>query len=214
MPDESDDEGDAPDEPQEPTPAQPWGRLVREPGTGLDAVMLEPRAHDHGGVPALKRAGAAVPAEPSSFNRCALGRLRACDVVVEDKLVSGCHAHLYCVREVVSVPSAASGAAAHAASTRVAVYLEDASSNGTWVRGAHAREWTKVHNQRRQLESGDEISLLSVVRDAGGAVENFAARRRGAKFTFVAHLRAEGAAHEPSFGAASPALPTSGGGAS
>ena len=44
MPDESDDEGDAPDEPQEPTPSQPWGRLVREPGTGLDAVMLEPRA--------------------------------------------------------------------------------------------------------------------------------------------------------------------------
>ena len=80
------------------------------------------------------------------------------------------------------------------------MYLEDASSNGTWVRGAHAREWTKVHNQRRQLESGDEISLLSVVRDAGGAVENFAARGRGAKFTFVAHPRAEGAAHEPSTG--------------
>ena len=34
-------------------------------------------------------AGGDVPVDPNSFNRFALGRLPKCDVVIDDKLVSG-----------------------------------------------------------------------------------------------------------------------------
>ena len=67
-----------------------WGRLVREPNTGADLnIVLEARPEDRSELPPLRRSGARVPVDPNSFNRFALGRLPKCDVVIDDKLVSG-----------------------------------------------------------------------------------------------------------------------------
>ena len=90
---EEEEEEDADGDAAAPEPEVPiWATLVR--GTG---ERIELRARDAGdpGEPAALKSG---PKTPGSFNRYSLGRAN-CDLLVEEKLVSGTHCHIYCVYE-------------------------------------------------------------------------------------------------------------------
>jgi tRNA A-37 threonylcarbamoyl transferase component Bud32 len=91
--------------------------------------------------------------EHSQLNVHTIGRGSACDIQVLDKRVSSSHCKIYC--EVAS--PAKVGGRGGSSSELFAVFIEDHSSNGTWV-----NKTTRLRRgQRRQLHSGDEVSLLA-----------------------------------------------------
>lgn len=71
-----------------------------------------------------------------------IGRSRACDLKISEKRVSSKHCVIYCDYE-------------HA---RRRVFVEDCSSNGTFVNDSLTR---LAHGERYELKSGDEIFLLN-----------------------------------------------------
>lgn len=80
-----------------------------------------------------------------------IGRNHKCDVVVDDHHVSGYHCRVF--RRWEHLPSL---------STKVVrVYLEDTSSNGTFLNNSRLRK-----REQRELLNGDEVALLSPKKDA------------------------------------------------
>jgi hypothetical protein len=85
-------------------------------------------------------------------------------------------------------------------------YLEDASSNGTFVRRAAAVGWEKspVKNGRRRLTNGDQISLLNhggtplPAATAADAAGGSSVEERLNTATFMLITRIEGAGDAPS----------------
>lgn len=71
-----------------------------------------------------------------------IGRSKACDVVIPDKRVSSHHCSVYCDYSQATLR----------------VYVEDNSSNGTFINGP----LTKIsRKERTELKSGDEIYVLN-----------------------------------------------------
>ncbi|CAN0279082.1 unnamed protein product, partial [Phaeothamnion confervicola] len=83
---------------------------------------------------------------------------------VKDPRISARHCRIFCVRSTSSLGSGA-----------MEVYVEDMSVNGTWINS----ECRLRTNQKRLLNSGDEISLcnpkkrISNDRDAGAVSFTF-----------------------------------------
>jgi hypothetical protein len=70
-----------------------------------------------------------------------IGRYNTCDVVLTDKRVSGSHCVVYC----------------DYSQSRMRVYVEDTSSNGTYINGLE----TKLNkHERTELRSGDEVHVI------------------------------------------------------
>ena len=84
--------------------------------------------------------------QPGCLNEYIIGRSSEADVIVPHKSVSGKHARLWCER--------VGPGHAHR------VFIEDLSSNGTIIRTAQNFKFTLRRGQRRELHSGDEISLV------------------------------------------------------
>jgi len=79
-----------------------------------------------------------------------IGRNRNCDIIVDDTRVSGFHCRLY--RRWEQTPTLSS--------REFIVYVEDMSSNGTFVNKAKL-----ARHEQHALETGDEIALVSPRRD-------------------------------------------------
>jgi hypothetical protein len=71
-----------------------------------------------------------------------IGRSKTCDIVIQDKHVSSHHCSIYCDYTQAAVR----------------VFVEDSSSNGTFLNGPATRLSQK---QRAELKSGDEIYILN-----------------------------------------------------
>mmetsp|Transcript_15054 Transcript_15054/g.46759 ORF Transcript_15054/g.46759 Transcript_15054/m.46759 type:complete len:487 (+) Transcript_15054:58-1518(+) len=74
-----------------------------------------------------------------------VGRNPKCDVVIDDSRVSGCHCRIYRTWEIRP-----------GLSSRLLPYVEDTSSNGTFVNKNKLKR-----RERRLLSSGDELTFLS-----------------------------------------------------
>ena len=81
-------------------------------------------------------------AREGRINAHVLGRNLDCDIVVNDRRVSGKHCVIYCEYESIMA--------------RMRVYVEDTSQNGTYVNGMETR---LRKGQRYELKSGDELFL-------------------------------------------------------
>jgi len=77
------------------------------------------------------------------FNLYKLGRSSQCDFLSRDYRVSNTHCTIYCERPAES-------------GQPLEVYLEDTSTNGTWVNGT-----IRLRKERRLLNTGDEICLIN-----------------------------------------------------
>lgn len=80
-----------------------------------------------------------------------IGRNHRCSIVVDDNRVSGYHCRIY--RRWVQTPILRTGV--------LKVYVEDTSSNGTFLNKVKLGK-----RERRELENGDEVALVSARRDA------------------------------------------------
>lgn len=70
-----------------------------------------------------------------------IGRNNTCDIILNDKRVSGNHCVVYC----------------DYSQSRMRVYVEDTSSNGTYINGLE----TKLNkHERTELRSGDEVHVI------------------------------------------------------
>ncbi|CAM9777421.1 unnamed protein product [Chrysoparadoxa australica] len=120
-----------------PKEEEPWGKLI--PMNGSDQmeklIPLLPREEGKGRM----------------LNEHILGRSAACDIVVGEKRVSSQHCRIFCQRQ--NGPF----------SDSLKVFIEDVSSNGTWINGLNGVHLScKAGKQRRRiLNSGDEVCLLN-----------------------------------------------------
>ena len=115
----------------------PWGRLTPTCASLSSSAIYEfvPRS-------AL---GALIADHEEELDVYILGRNQKCDVIIDDSRVSGCHCRIY--RSWNKRPGL---------SSRLLAYVEDTSSNGTFVNKTKLR-----HRERRLLSSGDELTFLS-----------------------------------------------------
>lgn len=117
----------------------PWGRLIPS-----YAASSSVGSHDF--VPRnLSHEAQDVNFKPTEVDTYTIGRNRKCDVVIDDSRVSGCHCRIY--RSWEQRPGL---------SSRLMVYLEDTSSNGTFLNKNKLKR-----RERRQLCTGDELTFLS-----------------------------------------------------
>jgi len=115
-----------------------------------------------------------------AVNEYVLGRSSQCDISVSHASVSSRHCRIWCE------PAAAhpSGCAAPAGSP-LRVFIEDLSTNGTYIRTPTHQNVALRKHQRYELRSGDEISLVgrsgatSPRGPTGEAVDSAAAARGG-----------------------------------
>lgn len=117
----------------------PWGRLIPSyaASSGVGSHDFVPRDVSHG-----THDGNFETAEVDTYT---IGRNRKCDVVIDDSRVSGCHCRIY--RGWEQRPGL---------SSRLMVYLEDTSSNGTFLNKIKLKR-----RERRHLSTGDELTFLS-----------------------------------------------------
>ncbi len=104
-----------------------WGKLIchtdEEEVTNSDTTCAAPSSHPPH-VIYLKRKEPPNDSKVAALNDIMLGRSSSCEVVINDKRISSQHCRLYCV------PSAAAG---QQIGTTLDVFIEDMSSNGTWI---------------------------------------------------------------------------------
>lgn len=117
----------------------PWGRLIPS-----YAASSSVGSHDF--VPRnLSHEAQDVNFKPTEVDTYTIGRNRKCDVVIDDSRVSGCHCRIY--RGWEQRPGL---------SSQLMVYLEDTSSNGTFLNKSKLKR-----RERRHLSTGDELTFLS-----------------------------------------------------
>ncbi len=108
----------------EPPDEEHWGKLIchtdEEETTNSDTCTI---AVLYPNIIYLKRKESNV-SKPGALNEIMLGRSSSCEVVINDKRISSQHCRLYCI------PSVA-GEGEHIRT--LGVFIEDMSSNGTWV---------------------------------------------------------------------------------
>jgi len=134
-----------------------WGRLVNLGGGDPELLVENDKPAERG--------------ESDEFNEHFLGRnVDLSDIVVDfDRRISGQHCRLFCVPALTPpgfhphFPEAASSSASSAAASpppaardHFRVYVENLSSNGTFVNNFKLKD----KNERRLLHSGDEVALL------------------------------------------------------
>eukprot|EP00953_Heterococcus_sp_UTEX-ZZ885_P021741 12110-Heterococcus_DN1.PRE.2 len=141
-----------------------WGKLIPVDDTGGSAqvIPLWPCDED----------------DERKLNQVLLGRsVLACDVVVSDKRVSSKHCRLFCARRPgggvnplsTSLGNGGSSVVGGAFRGALEVYIEDLSSNGTWINGLAGVHLSGRPGKTRirQLHSGDEICLLNPRKSPG-----------------------------------------------
>jgi FHA domain len=142
-----------------------WGKLipVDDGGGSAQVIPLWPCDED----------------DERKLNQVLLGRsVLTCDVVVSDKRVSSKHCRLFCARRpggginpLSSSLGSTGGSSVVGGAFRGAleVYIEDLSSNGTWINGLAGVHLSGRPGKTRirQLHSGDEICLLNPRKSPG-----------------------------------------------
>mmetsp|Transcript_23801 Transcript_23801/g.71400 ORF Transcript_23801/g.71400 Transcript_23801/m.71400 type:complete len:495 (+) Transcript_23801:178-1662(+) len=117
----------------------PWGRLIPSyaASSGVGTHDFYPRNS------AIRDTDSkSVIPETDTYT---IGRNRKCDVIINDSRVSGCHCRIYRALEDRL-----------GSSSRLTVYLEDTSSNGTFLNKTKLKR-----RERRPLLTGDELTFLS-----------------------------------------------------
>ncbi len=111
----------------EPPGEEHWGKLIchtdEEEVTNSDTTCAPPSSRPPY-VIYLKRKKPPNDSKVAALNEIMLGRSLSCEVVINDKRISSQHCRLYCA------PSAAVG---QQLGTTLNVFIEDMSSNGTWI---------------------------------------------------------------------------------
>ena len=120
--------------------ALPWGRLI--PSYAASSSVGTHDFYPRGPPTALNADMQPAIRETDAYT---IGRNRKCDVIINDSRVSGCHCRIY--RGWEDRPGLAS---------RLMVYLEDTSSNGTFLNKSKLKR-----RERRPLSTGDELTFLS-----------------------------------------------------
>lgn len=122
-------------------PAVPWGRLIPcyAASSNVSSHDFLPRNESYDSY-----AHNIKPTE-CEIDAYTIGRNRKCDVVIDDSRVSGCHCRIY--RGWEQRPGLTS---------QLMVYLEDTSSNGTFLNKSKLKR-----RERRHLSTGDELTFLS-----------------------------------------------------
>lgn len=120
--------------------ASPWGRLIPSyaASSGVGTHDFYPRDPSNTAHSDLQPAA-------DEMDAYTIGRNRKCDVIINDSRVSGCHCRIY--RGWEKRPGL---------SSRLMVYLEDTSSNGTFLNKSKLKR-----RERRPLSTGDELTFLS-----------------------------------------------------
>lgn len=122
-------------------PAVPWGRLIPcyAASSNVSSHDFLPRNESYDSYTHNIK-----PTE-CEIDAYTIGRNRKCDVVIDDSRVSGCHCRIY--RGWEQRPGLTS---------QLMVYLEDTSSNGTFLNKSKLKR-----RERRHLSTGDELTFLS-----------------------------------------------------
>mmetsp|Transcript_5021 Transcript_5021/g.15222 ORF Transcript_5021/g.15222 Transcript_5021/m.15222 type:complete len:414 (+) Transcript_5021:320-1561(+) len=120
--------------------ALPWGRLIPSYATSSGV-----QTHDFYCRNPSKAVHSDVQPALYEMDAYTIGRNRKCDVIINDSRVSGCHCRIY--RSWEERPGL---------SSRLMVYLEDTSSNGTFLNKSKLKR-----RERRPLSTGDELTFLS-----------------------------------------------------